>query len=67
MTKLMKEEMADMGKDMFLFREEFQAFRDNHFHALVAKVDKIAEKQDSRLALFGFITAIITLITVIFK
>ncbi|MCK5612925.1 hypothetical protein KAR91_64220 [Candidatus Pacearchaeota archaeon] len=47
--------------------ERLDIFITNDFKHLNTKVDVIREKVDSRTATYAFITAIITLITVIVK
>ena len=47
--------------------EKLDSFITNDFKHLDKKVDVIREKVDSRTATYAFITAIITLITVIVK
>ena len=57
-----------MCKDEIVKLEErLDTFIINDFAHLVGKVDTIQEKVDSRTATYAFITAIITLITLLVK
>ena len=53
--------------DIERVEEKIDTFIINDFAHLVGKVDTIQEKVDSRTATYAFITAIITLITLIVK
>ena len=54
-------------KQILKLEEKLDTFITNDFKHLNTKVDAIKEKVDSRTATYAFVTAIITLITVLVK
>jgi len=58
-----KQDISDLND----LRQEFRKFVTNDFLHLEGRVTEIKKKVDSRTSLYAFITAIVTLIAVVFK